>query len=84
MIQLGAGHVNYLPSSLLSKKIRLFNERCVTLLPYLRELTCLQEINTEQTFEASLVQMCKCVEPIVLHCRSAHSEASKETRHDIE
>lgn len=36
MIALGSGAPGYLPSALLSKKIKQFKERCVTLVPYLK------------------------------------------------
>jgi len=84
MIQLGEGHAGYLPSTLLSKKIKMFNERCVSLLPYLRKACSLHEICTEKTFETACQQICKVVEPTIIHCRNGLSEASKEQQKAIE
>jgi hypothetical protein len=49
MIALGQKHPNYMPSSVLSQKIRQFNERNLELLPFLREETNMRLINTEQS-----------------------------------
>jgi len=45
----------YKPSTILSKKIRDYNERCGKLLPYLREATNLREIDTEQSLDSAFM-----------------------------
>jgi hypothetical protein len=47
MINLGKDHPNYLPSSILSKKIKKFHDSAVKLIPYLRDQTNLYEVDTE-------------------------------------
>ena len=84
MISLGEKHSGYLPSTILSKKIKLFNERCVSLLPYLRSSCSLHEICTEKTFDTALQQICKVVEPVIVHVRNGLSEASREQNRQIE
>jgi hypothetical protein len=84
MISLGVNAPGYLPSALLSKKIKLFNERCVTLLPYLKKECNLREINTEKTFDAAFADLCKVIEPCVVHCRDGHAEQSKTLHKTIE
>ena len=44
---------DYLPSSLLSKKIGEYNKNMVELLPFLRECTNCNEICTEEAFRIS-------------------------------
>ena len=84
MISLGENHASYLPSTLLSKKVKIFNEQCVALLPYLRSACSLQEICTEKSFDTSLQQMCKVIEPTIVHCRNGLSDASREQHKKIE
>lgn len=81
MISLGKDHPNYLPSSILSKKIKKFHDSAVKLLPYLRDNGNLNEVDTEQTFGNSFKQLCSFVEPTVLHVRSGGS--SNELRKEI-
>ena len=70
MLDLGTTHLNYLPSSILSKKIKKFHESAKTLLPFLRGSTNFHEINSEQTFNNSLKDLCKTIEPVVVHVRT--------------
>jgi hypothetical protein len=49
MLQLGKSHPDYLPSPILSKKIRNFNEQAGKLIPYLRQATTLVEIDTSES-----------------------------------
>jgi adenylate kinase family enzyme len=81
MIALGKEHPNYLPSSILSKKIKKFHDNAVRLLPYLRSSCNLFEVDTEQTFVNSFKELCSFVEPTVLHVRSGGS--SNELRKEI-
>jgi len=43
----------------------------------------MHEINTEATFKTSLKEMCKHVEPTIVHVRSGASEHSKHLRNEI-
>ena len=71
MLQLGKSNPTYLPSSILSKKVRQFNDHAVKLLPYLRQSKNFFELDTgSQTFEKSFADICKTVEPTILHIRS--------------
>jgi hypothetical protein len=81
MVDLGKNHPNYLPSAILSKKIKKFHDSAVTLLPYLKQNTSFHEINTEQTFTNTFKDICKVVEPTVIHIRSGGS--NNELRKDI-
>lgn len=62
MIAVGTNSPSYLPSALLSKKIKMYNEHCMTLKPYLKSATNLREINTEKTIDAAFKELCKVVE----------------------
>jgi len=44
----------YQASSILSKRIRLYNENCKKLMPYLQEATKLRMVNTEQNLDMAL------------------------------
>lgn len=71
MLTLGKDSPSYLPSALLSKKIRMFNEHATKLLPFLRANSNLVEVDTgAQSFEHSFKEICQAVEPTVLHVRS--------------
>ena len=74
MIALGDQHPSYLPSSILSKKIRIFNERQLTLLPFLRSETNVKEINTELPLQTCFKDMCSYVEPTVLTISNSGSD----------
>lgn len=47
MLSLGKENPNYLPSSILSKKIKNFHDSAATLLPFLKAQTNFHEINSE-------------------------------------
>jgi hypothetical protein len=81
MISLGKDHPSYLPSSILSKKIKRFHDSAVKLIPYLQGIIATYEVDTESTFANSFKQLCSFVEPIVLHVRSGGS--SNELRKEI-
>ena len=77
MLLAGKSGPNYLPSTILSKKVRAFNENAAKLLPFLRsELgAAFVELDTgAQTFEKSFKELCVAVEPTVLHIRSFADE----------
>lgn len=59
MLDLGKESPSYLPSSILSKKIKKFHDNAATLLPYLSNLSngngpVLLEVDAEQTFNNAL------------------------------
>lgn len=83
MISLSQSDANYQSSSILSKKIRLFNENSGKLLPYLKSATNLKTINTEQIFETAFKQLCACVEPTVLLVRPSGYQNAIQTRKEI-
>lgn len=83
MIALGSSHPSYLPSSVLSQQVRLYNERLVELLPFLREQTNIREINTELPIETSFKEMCLAVEPTILAVRSSGSEIANNEKANI-
>jgi|LauGreDrversion4_2_1035121.scaffolds.fasta_scaffold93035_1 hypothetical protein len=83
MIALGPNHQSYLPSSVLSQRIRVYNERLVELLPFLREQTNLKEINTELPMETSFKEMCLAVEPTILAVRSSGTEIANNEKANI-
>ena len=79
MLTLGKDSPQYLPSALLSKKIRNFNEHAVKLLPYLRQNTNFVELDTgSQSFEHSFKALCVAVEPTVLHIRSYAEQSQSD------
>ena len=75
MIKHGEKEPGYIPSSILSQKIKKYNDACVELIPLLRQITEMHEINTET--------MCKHVEPTIVHVRSGAGEMSKAARQEI-
>ena len=83
MVALGQKHPSYLPSSVLSKKIRNFNERNIELLPFLREETNLRIINTEQTLASSFKEICSHVEPTIITVRSSGSDVANDEKANI-
>lgn len=74
---------SYIPSSILSKKIKLFNDHAKTLLPFLRENTKLIEIDTgSQSQEKSKKEIFDAVEPTILIVRNV-TESGNESDDDI-
>ena len=55
MISLSQDSGAYQASSILSKKIRMYNENAKTLLPYLQSCSNLKCINTEQNFDQAFL-----------------------------
>ena len=83
MIALGQKHPRYLASSVLSQRIREFNERNIELLPFLREETNLRVINTEQSQASSFKEMSSDVEPTILTVRSSGSDLANDEKANI-
>ncbi len=79
MLNIGKTSPQYLPSPILSKKIRLFNDHAVKLLPFLKQTTKFVELDTSsQTAEKSFQDICKVVEPTILHIRSYAEGSNSE------
>jgi len=81
MLLRGKGHPEYLPSAILSKKIKKFHDQAASLLPFLKGQNNFHEIDAEDTFQNSFRELCKTVEPVVVHVRSGGS--SNELRKQI-
>jgi hypothetical protein len=47
MLEMGRDHPEYLPSSILSKKIKKFHDSSAALLPYLSDNKILEEVDSE-------------------------------------
>lgn len=73
MIDLGENHPNYISSTILSKMIAKYHEDCVELIPFLKSSNNLIEVNTSQTLEKSMEEVCKHLEPLVIHVRPGGS-----------
>lgn len=83
MLGLAEFNSKYLPSSFLSKKVKIFNDNLPDLLKYFNtpDQFTFNEINGEDTYDNCFRAMCKCVEPIVVHVRSGGS--TNEQRKEI-
>lgn len=73
----------YLPSSLLSQRIGLYNENLKALKPFLQSNTVCHEINTESIFKASFNEMCAFIEPTVIGVRSSGSKEATHAKNSI-
>jgi hypothetical protein len=79
MLETSKDSPEYLPSAILSKKIRNFNEQGAKLLPLLKSTSNFLELDTSsQTFAQSFKDLCAAVEPTVLNIIS-HGEGEDET-----
>lgn len=79
MITLGKDHKDYVPSAILSKKIKKFHDQSPTLLPLLKERTQFYEIDCDQDLLKVQEQINVIVEPTIIHIRSgANNELKKE------
>ena len=75
MLELGKTHPQYLPSSILTKKIKNFNDHAQTLLPLLRSSTNFLELDTSSsTIAKSFKELCAAVEPTILNLISHGNE----------
>ena len=83
MTQKAQGDAGYQSSSILSKKIRLYNENFKKLEPYLSRATNLKSINTEQIFDTAFKQLCSYVEPTVLIVRPSGHDNAVQVRKEI-
>lgn len=83
MTQQPQGECGYQSSAILAKKIRLFNENSVKLLPYLQASTNLKCISSEQILETSFEQLSACVEPNLLLVRKSGNDYAEMAQQDI-
>ena len=83
MIKLAQTDSSYQASSILSKRVRQYNENARKLLPYLKQSTNLRNVNTEQKFDQAFQQLCAFVEPTVLLVRTGGGEEAHFRRIQI-
>jgi len=69
MIDLGEDHPNYVPSSILSKRIKEFHDNATELIPFLQEKTSFHEVNTDQHIDQSLKTIYSQIEPQIINIR---------------
>jgi len=83
MLQVPVNASNYLPSSLLSKKIGQYNENLKELLPFLKANTETVEVSSEGSFVNSFKQICASIEPTVISVRSSGSKDATAAKNAI-
>lgn len=82
MLDMGKDNPSYLPSSILSKKIKNFHDQATQLIPYLNDQNnVLKEVNAEETFSNAFRQLCSYVEPCVIHLRSGGANNEHRNRY---
>jgi len=79
MVDLKANNPSYVPSTILSKQIRDHNENSQALIPFFKEHTNYHEINTEENFAQSFEEICRLVEPTIIHVRAANANEEVST-----
>lgn len=75
MIDLGESHPLYVSSSILSKKIKQFNDHAKNLMPFLKENTNFVEVSTDQNFDKTISEIYRHIEPCVIHIRAGKSKS---------
>jgi len=83
MFALGELHANYIPSSILAKKIQCYNERSKKLIPFLQKSCRTHVIDSEQQFSQTKKTLCSFVEPTIVHVRSSGSDGSANVKGQI-
>jgi adenylate kinase family enzyme len=78
MINLGKNHPLYVPSAILSKRIKQFHDQSPTLIPYLQENTRFHEINCDQDLQSVHQQINNIVEPTIVHIRAGSNNDLKK------
>jgi len=74
MIDLGENHPLYVPSSILSKKIKQFHDHAATLMPFLKANTNFIEISTDQELAKACEALYRHTEPCVISIREGKKE----------
>ena len=82
MLELGEDHPAYVPSSILSKKIKKYHDESKDLLPFLQSSTNFIQVNTDQAFDKSMEEVYRNIEPLVIHVRPGGG-ASGDLRREI-
>jgi adenylate kinase family enzyme len=80
-LELGPDHHDYIPSSLLSQRIAQYTKDIPKVQEYLKTVTKVHELDSEQPFDKAFLELAKIVEPVVVHVRAAGS--SNEMRANI-
>mmetsp|Transcript_30546 Transcript_30546/g.46824 ORF Transcript_30546/g.46824 Transcript_30546/m.46824 type:complete len:245 (+) Transcript_30546:181-915(+) len=80
MIDRGEKADDYVPSTILSQKIKQYHEQAKELLPFLEKSTNFHKVSTEKSFEKTMEDVNKQVEPCVIHIRpGANSNDLRKT-----
>jgi adenylate kinase family enzyme len=69
MVALGETSPRYVPSAVLSQKIKSYYETAKELLPYLEQNTPFVSVNTDKSFEKTMDDINCHIEPCVIHIR---------------
>lgn len=75
MQSIASNSTSYQPSSILSKKIRNYNENLDKLLPYLKSAADVLEVNSSTNYDTAFAEICKSVEPTIIHLRTGSEHA---------
>lgn len=78
---MGKAGQKYVSSAVLSKNIKEYFDSSKTFLPFLKENTNFHEINTASTFDQTIEDVNKFIEPCVIHVRPGAN--SNDLRKDI-
>jgi len=78
MITLGKEHPFYVPSAILSKRIKQFHDQSPSLIPYLKDNTLFHEIDCDQDLKFVHKQINDIVEPTIIHIRSGSNNDLKK------
>jgi adenylate kinase family enzyme len=70
MLEIGESSKNYIPSATLSTMIKDYNIAAENLVPFLKQKTEVFELNSEKEQEMVFKDVCRLVEPTVVHVRS--------------
>ncbi len=69
MIERGEKAADYVPSTILSQKIKQYHEQAKELLPFLEKQTNFHRVSTEKSFEKTMEDVNSKLEPCVIHIR---------------
>lgn len=84
MLELGEANPGYVPSSILSKKIKKYHDDSKELLPFLAESTNLVDVNTDQALDKSMEEVYRNIEPLVIHVRPGAGGGNELRREIVE
>ena len=74
---------NYQASTILSKRIRIYNDNWKQLMPFLQSQTNLKVVDTEQIFQTAFEELCGHVEPTIVHVRPGGAANAQMNAKDI-